>query len=164
MNESIEIQTVEPDHIPEAKRVIAAVARGVFGWPQPVEEVLQRFTEHGDLRDLDEVQAHYFDRGGILLIALDDGQVIGTGAILRRSPTVAELKRLALLEPYQGRGIGYQLLRRLVGFARETGYRSMLSVTDPRQTRAIDFLRQAGFRRTDCPEADAAEVCMEMAL
>lgn len=164
MNESIDIQTVKPDHIPEARRVIAAVARGVFGWPEPVEEVLRRFTEHGELRDVDEVQAHYFDRGGIFLVALDAGQVIGTGAILRRSATVAELKRLWLLEPYQGRGIGYRLLRRLVGFARETGYRSMLSVTDPRQARAIVFLRQAGFRRTDCPEADAPGVCMEMAL
>jgi putative acetyltransferase len=160
----IEIKPIEPDQILEAKRVILSVARNNFRWPEPLEEIIQRFDARGELRDVDEFQSSYLDRQGLFLVALDQGQVIGTGAIRRLEGDTAELKRLWLLETYHGQGIGYRLMQTLLSYARREGYKQVRLLTDRRQVRAIHFYQQVGFHPIDCHSADANDVCLQMAI
>jgi GNAT superfamily N-acetyltransferase len=50
-------------------------------------------------------------------VALDGDSVGGTGAIRERSSTTAEVKRMYVLAPFRGQGIGLSLLECGVQFA-----------------------------------------------
>lgn len=161
---TIQIQPIEPHQIAEAKQVILSVARNIFNWPGSLEEITRQFDEQGTLDDVDAAQTAYFDRGGLFLVALDDGKVIGTGAIRPLDHDTAELKRLWLLESYHGRGIGYRLVQALVQFTHSAGYRRIRLQTDRKQGRAGLFYQRVGFQPIACESDDPDDMCMEMAL
>lgn len=161
---SIEIRPIQPWETAEAKRVILSVAHGIFQWPETFEKLLKRFEAQGELRDVDEYQSSYLDRGGLFLVALDDGRIVGTGAIRALDADTAELWRLWLLEAYQGLGLGYRVLQTLMAFARASGFGSVHLQTDARQERAIRFYQRVGFQLTPCSSGDPDAVCMDMAL
>ena len=88
-----------------------SVARNIFHWPGPLEDFMKQFDDRGELIDVDNLQSHYLNNHGLFLVAVDHGQVIGTGAIRHLDKDTAELKRLWLLEAYHGQGIGYRLVQ-----------------------------------------------------
>jgi putative acetyltransferase len=160
----LEIKPIAPHQAPEAKRLILSIAREMLAWPEPLDEIVRTFDERGEMRDLDELPAHYFERGGLFLAVLDDGRLIGTGAVRRLDERLCELKRMWLLPAYHGRGIGYRLAQQLFEFARAQGYTTIRLETGPEQTRAIRFYERLGFHRIPTVEGDEEDVFMEMAL
>jgi putative acetyltransferase len=95
---------------------------------------------------------------------LDEGRVIGSGAIRPLDEKLCELKRMWLLEPYQGKGIGYSIMQRLLDFARQIGYERIRLETGTGQARAISFYHRIGFQDVEDPELDDDDLMMEMAL
>ena len=95
---------------------------------------------------------------------LDDEKVIGTGAIKKLEENIAELKRLWLLEEYHGQKIGYQVVMRLLGFAREHGYEKVRLQTSQRQERAVRFYTQFGFYKIPSYRESMDDVSMEIKL
>ncbi len=161
---SIEFRPIAAHEILAAKRLILSVAYGIYQWPETLEETIQRFEAEGELRDVDEALTHYAPPGGIFLVALDEGRLIGTGAVRPLAPPLCELKRLWLLEEYQGQGIGYQMLQRLMAFARGAGYTAIRLTTDVRQGRAVGFYRRVGFEMLEPETTDPNDVFMQRAL
>ncbi|MBP1693116.1 MAG: Acetyltransferase [Chloroflexi bacterium] len=161
---TIKIQRIEPHQTAEAKRVILTVAWNIYTWPASLAEIIEQFDERGELRDVDDPQSYYFDRRGTFLVAMDQEQVVGTGAVRYFERDTAELKRLWLLEAYHGQGIGYRLVKRLLSFAREAGYLRIRLLTDRRSKRAIAFYQKVGFQPITCQEDDPDDVCMEMEI
>lgn len=159
-----EIHTFTPDRIAEAKLMILRVAHEIYAWPRSFEETVRHFEAKRQFRDIEEVQTHYFENGGCFLMLLDEGRLVGTGAVQRIDEVVCELKRLWLLPQYQGQGLGYQLMQKLFAFARSKNYRVMRLLTDVRQARAINFYERLGFERMDCHASDEEDVCMEIRL
>jgi putative acetyltransferase len=158
----IEIKPIEPHQIGEAKRVILTVVKQVFNNAETVDELL---IIHADwLADVDDLQAHYFARRGIFLVALDDGRVIGTGAIRPMNEKTCELKRMWLLEAYHGKGIGYRVMQELLAFARPMGYEKMELLTEPKQARAVRFYQRVGFQIIRTAQNLDDDLGMEMAL
>ncbi len=160
----IEIKPIEPPQITEAKRVIVTVAEGIFKWGKSVDEILDTFAARGALKDMDDVQAHYFARRGIFLVAFDDGRVIGTGAIRVIDETTCELKRMWLLEAHHGNGIGYRVIQQLFEFARAHGYEKIRLETSLQQERAFQFYKRLGFQVTRSPQDNDGDYVMEMLL
>jgi putative acetyltransferase len=158
----IHIQPIEPQQVLEAKRVILSVARNIFQWQGSLEEIIQQFDERGELRDIDEYLANYIDRHGLFLVAMDQDQVIGTGAIRCLDHEMAELKRLWLLEAYHGQGIGYRLLQTLLKFIETKGCKRVRLLTDRRQNRAIHFYQRVGFQPAESQPEDPNNLYMEM--
>jgi putative acetyltransferase len=114
---------------------------------------------------MDDIQRNYFENGGIFLIMLDDDQPICTGAIRKLENNVCELKRLWLLTPYHGQGLGYRMLQELFSIAREKGYKRIRLETDAiHQSRALDFYRRIGFYEIPRYTDRTDEVAMEMQL
>src|SRR5690606_14797392 len=68
-----------------------------------------------------------------------------TGAIRRLDDTTAELRRMWLLEPYQGRGIGWRMWRELRAFASAAGYRRIRLTTSVESSRANRCYHRLGF-------------------
>lgn len=158
----ITIRPIREADIPAAKRVILSVAYNIFGFDGTLEDSIRHFLEAGELKDMDDVQANYFEAGGTFLVVLNGEQVIGSGALRRLDAKTAELKRMWLLEAYQGQGLGYRLIRQLFDFARQQGYTQIRLQTSPEQVRALDFYRKVGFYEIPCYNQDSSEISMEI--
>lgn len=158
----VEIKPIEQEQISDAKKVILTVGRELYQWEETIEEIQERFEKQGELSDIDNFQSHYFGNNGLFLVVTDDNRVVGTGAVRRLDESVCELKRLWLLEPYQGKGIGYRVLRELIKFAQGMRYKKICLETDHEQERAIRLYWKIGFQATAKYNDRNSDVYMEM--
>ena len=97
-------------------------------------------------RELTQLPGDYVSPGGILLVAREDGRIAGCVAAHRWSDEVCEMKRLFVREEARGSGCGRALVERLLGWAREAGYRRMLLDTLPVMDGAQRLYARLGFR------------------
>ncbi len=160
----ITIAYLQPHQVKDAKRLIAAVAQRIYYPDKTPEYFYDVLEEEGELKDIDDFQQVYDQNRGLFLVVLDDGKLVGTGALKRMDKATAELKRLWLLEEYQGRGIGYQVVMRLFEFARENRYPVIRLQTSPEQIRAISFYKRLGFREIKPYNHKTGELSMEINL
>jgi putative acetyltransferase len=159
----ITIRPILEEEIPAAKRVILTVGYGIFGWDGSPEDSILYFENSNEFVDMDNLQTHYFDNDGLFLAVLvDDDSLIGSGAIRKLDRNIAELKRIWLLDEYQGQGIEFQLVTPLFNFASAQGYQYIRLQTSPQQTRAIAFYKRLGFLEIPCYNDDKEAVSMEI--
>ena len=114
-------------HDGEDFRHCAAIRLEVFVGEQgvPLEE---------EMDDLDAVSVH--------VLALADGQPIGTGRLIPGGDGSAKIGRMAVLKPYRGQGVGSAILEHLTAQARQRGVRSLSLAA---QLHAIPFYERFGF-------------------
>lgn len=95
------------------------------------------------------------DGNGEVLVALDDGGVVGTvmlqtsgqhGEIIHSS-SEAEIRALAVAPHARGRGIGRALIEAVTKLARERGVRHLVLLTQPEMLTAQHLYGEAGFTR-----------------
>jgi GNAT superfamily N-acetyltransferase len=77
-----------------------------------------------------------------LVTAWDDVKLVGLGNAISDSHLVVYYPHLLVLPEYQGRGIGTELMRRLM--SRYQGFHQHMLVADGR---ALEFYRKCGFER-----------------
>ena len=137
----IEIQPLQLHQAEEVKRLIFAVCQEIF---QVSEETVRRYDT---MSDINEVCSHYFDNGGTFLVLMDEGRVVGSGAIRRLNDDICELKRMWFLKEYRGRGLAKHMVQLLLDFAQKTGYKKIrLDLLDEqKQTQALKFYKGMGF-------------------
>ena len=160
----IEITPFQSQHISEAKRVISLVAFGIFGRDRTLEQFMAMLENEQELDDLDNYQSVYMENRGLLLVALDNGKLVGTGGVRKKDDETAELKRIWLLEEYHGQQIGFRVVKQLLEFAREQGYRTVYLETTRRNKRALGFYGKLGFYEIPSPYEDEDDVAMELKL
>lgn len=161
----LEIRPIRPHEAVEAKRVIFTVAFEIFGGADTLEESITKYSAQGKLSEMDDVQKNYFENGGTFLVTVDDGRIIGTGAIRWLEEGVCELKRMWLLAEYHGQGLGYRMMQELLKIARDMGYKTIRLETDRVvQTRAVKFYKKLGFYEIPRFGDDPDDMGMEMAL
>jgi putative acetyltransferase len=158
------IRLIRQEEVTTLKRVILTIAYNIFGFDGTLEDSIRYFLAAGKLKEMDDLQANYFDPGGTFLVALNEGQVIGSGALRRLDDQTAELKRMWLLEAYHGRGIGYRLITQLIDFAHKQGFTRIRLQTSPEQARALAFYRRVGFYEIPCYNDGVGEISMELTL
>lgn len=73
-----------------------------------------------------------------------DGAIVGIGSLLEMSPTLVEVRSLAVLPAYRSAGIGAALVRELTAEARRHGYKTAFALT-----RAVAFFERMGYHVTD---------------
>ena len=104
------------------------------------------------------------------LVAEVDGSVVGIGSLLTMSPTLVEVRSLAVLPSYRRYGVGALLVRGLVERARARGMPTVFALT-----RAVPFFERLGFTITakerfpekvwtDCVICPLKERCDETAV
>jgi putative acetyltransferase len=158
---SIDVRPIQPQETAAAIDLILSVAGRIFQ-PAAVAEFVN--DHRHELADVEDYRHGYWPPDGLFLVALDDGRLIGTGAIRLLDGDTAELRRMWLLESYQGRGIGYHLARQLLAFARQAGYRRIRLTTDLASARAIQFYQRLGFYPIERYNNSSEAVFLEMTL
>jgi GNAT superfamily N-acetyltransferase len=133
----IRILEFEPQFECQIREVIQQVYRE-FGFGPDV-------TPESD-PDLFDIVGTYTGQGRFW-VAIHGEQLVGTGAIRQKTPEVGEVKRMYLLAPYRGRGIGLALLETAVSFAREQGYQRLQLDTVAGLKQAIHLYERYGFQK-----------------
>lgn len=137
----IEIKPIQSHQVEEVKRVIVAVACEI--WQLPEEAI----AHYDAMSDIDDMRSHYFDNNGTFLVLIDDGRVVGSGAIRRLNDDICELKRMWFLKDYRGRGLGMKMTQMLLDFAQKTGYKKVrLDTLDKdKQAQALKLYKRLSF-------------------
>lgn len=103
-------------------------------------------AEDADRLYLDHPQEKILHPGGAILMALYDGEAVGTVALIPMESGSYELAKMAVDEHARGKGIGWRLGRALLDRARELGatrvYLESNTILEP----AINLYRKLGFR------------------
>ena len=100
----------------------------------------------------------------VFLVARDDGNAVGCGALVPMDETVVEVKRMFVAPQKRGHGIARRILDELERLAREFDYDAMRLETGVRQPESIALYGKAGFYRIpNFPpfEDDSSAVCFE---
>lgn len=118
-------------------------------------EWLERYfsVEAVDRTMLGDPQTHVLDRGGAILFATLDGEVIGTCALLKEAPGVYELSKMAVETGFRGVGAGRKLLDAAIAeFQRRRG-KTLFLESNARLKPALTLYESAGFVHQPAPRA-----------
>ena len=91
----------------------------------------------------------YTPPSGKLLVACEDGVVLGMVAYHRHSDDLCEMKRLYVDPKYRGQHIGEKLVEEIINCARDDGYREMVLDTIQPLKSAIELYRKFGFKECE---------------
>ncbi len=83
------------------------------------------------------------------LVAAADGRVVGCVHLDEYSPSLVEVRSLAVEPEYQGRGIGVALVKAAEGLARIRDYATVFAVSSN-----DEFFRARGYELRQIPELD----------
>ena len=90
--------------------------------------------------------------GGEIFFVVDDGQVLGTCAVLPHEPGVYEIAKMAVAPAARGKGYGDLLMEASVEFARRVGARRVVIVSNTVLGPAIRLYEKHGFVRVPLDE------------
>ena len=82
------------------------------------------------------------------IVAYDDNNPVGCGAVRELTPGVMEVKRMYTLPDHRKKGIAKAILTELEKWSREMGYEKCVLETGKRQPEAIDLYVGQGYRTT----------------
>ncbi len=90
-----------------------------------------------------ELELDEFDLSAAHVLAYQDAHCIGTGRLVNLSAKQAQIGRMAVLAKFRGKGIGKQILQKLVDLAASQG---VLEIILHSQVSAIPFYGKLGFQ------------------
>jgi GNAT superfamily N-acetyltransferase len=101
--------------------------------------------EEADRETFRDPAAKILAPGGQVFFVVEEGQALGTCAVIPHGPEVHELAKMAVAPAARGRGYGDLLMEAAVAFARGAGARRMVIVSNTRLAPAIRLYRKHGF-------------------
>ena len=123
------------DHIPEVRELII----------EYTDSLGRDLSFQGLQEEIDNIAGKYTPPNGELLVAVEDGRVLGMIAYHRHSPQRCEMKRLYVRPEARGLHLGGQLAARLIEHARDAGYKEMVLDTVEPLKAAISLYLKNGF-------------------
>jgi putative acetyltransferase len=115
--------------------------------------VSQVLTEHGlqadpegTDADLLDIEGNYIQPGGVFEVLEDgDGNLLGTVGLFPLNAETCELRKMYFVTELRGRGLGRQLLERMIARARSLGFKRITLETISVLKTAIHLYTSAGF-------------------
>lgn len=113
---------------------------------EKVEGNREAFLPQLLLADESEVAVRkYLDKGTLYKINCGE-LLVGVALVIPQTDTIIELKNIAIVPKYQGKGIGKEILRQLTEECQKNGYQKVLVGTANSSIDNIAFYQKAGFR------------------
>lgn len=120
-------------------------------------EWLQRFfyLEEIDHRVLSNPEAEILAGGGVIVYAKMGDEIVGTCALLRESPGVYELTKMAVTERCQGLGIGRKLIDAIIAAFKQKRGKMLFLETHSKLISAIRLYENSGFEHQASGKPDS---------
>jgi ribosomal protein S18 acetylase RimI-like enzyme len=103
--------------------------------------------EDSDVRLLGDPNGKIIKKGGVILFALLDGEVVGTCALVKHPTGAYELTKMAVAESARRQGVGKALAHAVIMRANKLGVREIYLQTSEKLVAACKLYRKLGFRR-----------------
>jgi N-acetylglutamate synthase-like GNAT family acetyltransferase len=131
----------------------------VFGILKTYDLALDR---NGTDRDLSDIEVNYLSRGGVFEVVENAaGKIVGTVGLYPLDKTTIELRKMYFDPSIRGRGLGKELLEKMIEKARNLGYMRVYLETASVLKQAVHIYERAGFRPVDVkhtPRCDQAYI------
>jgi GNAT superfamily N-acetyltransferase len=109
----------------------------------------------GPVRTVDQMMEHFWEEtqeflapNGVTVLALDqDGALLGSGALRRIAPGIADLKRLYVRPAARGMRLGLALAEARIAEARQMGFKTLFTNTITSNHRMLEIYEGLGFAR-----------------
>lgn len=123
-------------------------------------------AEELDLRVLNDPKGEILDPGGFIWVAVHEGTVIGTAALVKEAHHSYELAKMSVAAEYRGRGIARKLLETCLDTARKEGARKIELFSNHQLTAALKLYERLGFRYIPVIDSPflTADIKMELVL
>ena len=102
--------------------------------------------EPADHRALDHPEAYILKGGGQIAMALYDGEIVGSCALIAMGDGSYELAKMAVADAAQGLGIGLALGQHMIDQARALGAKRLYLETNSSLVPALALYRKLGFK------------------
>ena len=122
--------------------------------------------EAADHQSLNHPDEKILQPGGHIYMALLDGQIVGTCAVIKRNANTYELAKMAVTETARGNGIGWLLGQAAIHKARELGAKMLFLESNTVLEPAIHLYQKLGFRKvvTEPSPYERCNIQMELQL
>jgi len=121
--------------------------------------------EPRDVEILSDPQGQIIDAGGRIVFVVEDGEAIGCCALMALPDGGFEVAKMAVAEPYKGRGLGRALMEACVERAKAAGAPRLYLETNSVLAPALSLYRSFGFKQIAPPQPSPyarADVIMEL--
>ena len=117
---------------------------------------------NGTDKDIYDIEANYLNRGGLFeVIESPDGEILGSVGLYPLDNETIELRKMYFAPDIRGRGLGKELLLKMIEKARNLGYLRVYLETASILEQAVHLYENAGFVPTGekhTPRCDQAYV------
>lgn len=122
--------------------------------------------EPSDLKALDTPQSSILDKGGYIVIAKLNHEIIGTCALIKMNDDTYELAKMAVSDSAKGRGIGYLLGEHIIQKGKALGAKTIYLESNTALKPAINLYRKLGFKKVSGMPSpyDRCNIQMEIEL
>ncbi|GAB2527456.1 GNAT family N-acetyltransferase [Rufibacter soli] len=129
---------------------------------------IERYFEMEELdhKSLGNPDGYIIARGGHILMAEHNGEIVGTCALIKVDDHTYELAKMAVTDKAQGLKIGKRLGEAAIQKAKELGATTLFLLSNRKLETAIHLYRKLGFIEVpdDFKDYKRADIKMEMSL
>ena len=120
-----------------------------------------------DIAQLENPQENILDKGGHIIFAKENDQVLGTVALIpSKESETFEMIKMGVAAEGQGRGIGFLLGKAILDKAKTIGAKKVVLFSSSKLVPALHLYKKLGFREVDmgCGQYGRCNVKMEISL
>lgn len=132
------------------------------------EEWITRYfvMEDADIKSLGDPKGYILDKGGYILMARYNNEIVGTCALINEGNNIYELAKMAVSPKVQGLGIGKLLGEAAVLKAKQAGAVKLYLVSNRRLATALNLYKKLGFEEVPMPPSiyERADIKMEISF
>jgi DNA-binding MarR family transcriptional regulator len=124
-------------------------------------------VEEEDKKVLLNPQGYILDRGGLIIMAKYQDQIVGTCALIHEGNDVYEIAKMAVTRKYRGKQIGKKLMEEIISKALALDPNQLYLVSNRKLGPALNLYRKYGFKVTPLDPNSPYERCdirMELEL
>lgn len=96
-------------------------------------------------KDLSDIENYYFSKNGWFAVIEKESEIIGSYGIFKIDEKTCELRKMYLLNNYQGKGLGKLMMEDALKKTRELGYSVIVLETNNLLDKAITLYSKYGF-------------------
>lgn len=123
-------------------------------------------TESHDLMILDDPTGTIIDRGGVIYLAKEGDEIVGTLGLINEGNDEYELAKMAVAPAFRGKGISKLLIEKCIEKAKELKAKKIILFSNSQLKTAISLYEKYGFKHVDVTGAPfvTADIKMELSL